>query len=132
MHELLMLGVEGKVLAIPTSYLIEVVPAVELSTIPMQPEYVSGVMNLRGEVLAVHDLRRHAGLAQKQMQESDKIIVASDGKIKIGVLVDKIETVQRFKEEQLFAQSLSPMAFRIIELKDRNVHIRNLQDYLEE
>ncbi len=130
MHELLMLAIDGTVFAVPTSYLVEVLPAVALSPMPLQPEYIKGLMNLRGEVLAVHDMRRHAGLNAKEMEETDKIVVASDGKIKLGLLVDKIEAVQRFKEEQLFAQSLSPRAFRIIELKDRNVHIKDLQDYL--
>lgn len=132
MHELLMLGVDGNVLAVPTGLLLEVLPAVELSPIPMQPPFISGVLNLRGEIVPVHNLRQHAGLTPKEMEETDKIIVASDGKIKLGILVDKIETVQRFKEEQLFAQSLSPRAFRIVELKDKNIHIRNLQDYLED
>ncbi|MDX2105244.1 MAG: chemotaxis protein CheW [Candidatus Melainabacteria bacterium] len=132
MHELLMLAIEGTVFAVPTSYLVEVLPAVALSSMPLQPDYISGLMNLRGEVLAIHDMRRHAGLKAKEMEETDKIVVASDGKIKLGILVDKIEAVQRFKEEQLFAQSLSPRAFRIIELKDRNVHIKDLQDYLDD
>ncbi len=132
MHELLMLAIEGTVFAVPTSYLVEVLPAVALSTMPLQPDFISGVMNLRGEVLAVHDMRKHAGLAAKEIEETDKIVVASDGKIKLGILVDKIEAVQRFKEEQLFAQSLSPRAFRIIELKDRNVLIKDLQDYLDD
>lgn len=132
MHELLMLAIEGTVFAVPTSYLVEVLPAVALSTMPLQPDFISGVMNLRGEVLAVHDMRKHAGLPAKEIEETDKIVVASDGKIKLGILVDKIEAVQRFKEEQLFAQSLSPRAFRIIELKDRNVLIKDLQDYLDD
>ncbi|MCW5822912.1 MAG: chemotaxis protein CheW [Cyanobacteria bacterium TGS_CYA1] len=132
MHELLMLAIEGTVFAVPTTYLVEVLPAVALSSMPLQPDYISGLMNLRGEILAIHDMRRHAGLKAKEMEETDKIVVASDGKIKLGLLVDKIEAVQRFKEEQLFAQSLSPRAFRIIELKDRNVHIKDLQDYLDD
>ncbi|MBP7861336.1 chemotaxis protein CheW [bacterium] len=132
MHELLMLAIDSTVFAVPTSYLVEVLPAVALSSMPHQPDFISGLMNLRGEVIAVHDMRKHAGLIAKEIEETDKIVVATDGKIKLGILVDKIDAVQRFKEEQLFAQSLSPRAFRIIELKDRNVHIKDLQDYLDD
>jgi len=132
MHELLMVAIEGTVFAVPTSYLVEVLPAVQLSSMPYQPEFISGVLNLRGEVVAVHDMRKHAGIQAKEMEETDKIVVATDGKIKLGLLVDKIDAVQRFKEEQLFAQSLSPRAFRIIELKERNISIKDLQDYLDD
>lgn len=76
-------------------------------------------------------MRKHAGLIAKEIEETDKIVVASDGKIKLGILVDKIDAVQRFKERQLFAQSLSPRTPHNRAQRQKRAY-KDLQDYLDD
>ena len=128
--DLLMVRLEGRPFAIPVGFVLEVLPAVELSPIIDQPPEIAGLANIRSEIVAVHYLRSYAGSPPRAMEPTDQIVVVSQGESKLGLLVDSVETVQEFKEEQLFAQSLSPMAFKIVVVEGLMVRLVDLRDYL--
>jgi len=61
--------------------------------LPHAPEFVQGVTNLRGKVLPVIDLRKRFGLAAHQMDKNNRIIVVSNKRIKVGMIVDEVSLV---------------------------------------
>lgn len=63
--------------------------------IPKAPVFVEGVINLRGKIIPVVDLRKRFGLAQEEHSEESRIVVADIAGNTIGVTVDSVNEVIR-------------------------------------
>ena len=84
------------------------VPA-ELTQVPKAPPFVEGVINLRGAVLPVIDLRRRLGLAQLARCERQRVIVFLLGGMRTGFIVDSVAEVLRIAHDAIEpAPPLSP------------------------
>ncbi len=67
----------------------------EVTRVPNAPEYVDGVINLRGKVIPVIDLRRRFDMPRKEHDKNTRVIVVElAGKI-IGFVVDAVQEVLR-------------------------------------
>jgi purine-binding chemotaxis protein CheW len=68
---------------------------VEVTRVPNAPEYVDGVINLRGKVIPIVDLRRRLGMPRKEHGKDTRIVVVElNGKI-TGFVVDAVSEVLR-------------------------------------
>jgi purine-binding chemotaxis protein CheW len=68
---------------------------VEVTSVPNTPEYVDGVINLRGKVIPIIDLRRRFGMPRKEKDKNTRIIVVElSGKV-LGFVVDAVSEVLR-------------------------------------
>ncbi len=71
----------------------EIFPPQEITRVPNAPEYVEGVINLRGKVVAVIDLRKRLGLeVTETTNESRVVVVEYDGE-DVGMIVDAVHEV---------------------------------------
>ena len=79
----------------------EIIGMMAITTVPQTPEYMKGVINLRGKVIPVVDLRLKFGMEAIGYTERTCIIVVEitgDGKkIQIGILVDSVSEVLNIK-----------------------------------
>ncbi|MDX9789697.1 MAG: chemotaxis protein CheW [Candidatus Kapaibacterium sp.] len=76
----------------------EIIRLVEITRVPNAPPFVEGVINLRGKVIPVIDLRKRLGLSGIEAGVESRIIVVElDTKI-IGFLVDKVNEVLRISK----------------------------------
>jgi len=75
--------------------------SVKLTIIPRAPAHVKGVMNLRGEVIPVVDLRSKLGIAGHQPQDHTCIIVVNPGRTTFGLIVDRVCEVQDIPAENI-------------------------------
>ena len=66
---------------------------VDVTTVPHAPEYVRGVINLRGEVVTVVDLRAILGLPPAEITQQTRTVVVHSKDEQIGLLVDRIADV---------------------------------------
>ena len=67
----------------------------DVTRVPNAPEYVDGVINLRGKVIPIIDLRRRFGMARKEHDKSTRIVVVElSGKV-VGFVVDAVSEVLR-------------------------------------
>jgi purine-binding chemotaxis protein CheW len=64
-----------------------------LTRVPDAPEFIKGVINLRGVVTAVIDLRGRFGLLESEYTDSSRIIIVSVGDIEVGLIVDSANDV---------------------------------------
>ena len=72
----------------------EVVPFSEMTRVPLAPEVVGGLLNLRGEIVVAIDLRKRLGLHELQEQPSrPMVIVVDSAEAPVGVLVDELGEV---------------------------------------
>jgi purine-binding chemotaxis protein CheW len=60
----------------------------EITTVPRAPEFIRGVINLRGRILPVLDLKRKLGLGEVEAQRATRIVVVRVGERLLGLLVD--------------------------------------------
>ena len=72
-----------------------------ITRIPNSPDYVKGVINLRGEVVPVLDLRVRFGLASKEYDSSSRIIILLINDLIIGVIVDSSSEVIQLTQEEI-------------------------------
>ena len=78
-----------------------VIPAVELITLPEAPEIMSGLINLRGRMIPVVDIRKKFGLPFRRMEIEDRIIIFQTSTWTTSIVVDKVEGVVEFVPEDL-------------------------------
>lgn len=75
---------------IESSFIGEVYPLKNLTRIPCTPPFVRGVMNVRGKVLSVIDMRKFFDLPDKGLSDLNKVIIVHDDTIEFGILADAI------------------------------------------
>lgn len=68
----------------------EVIKAEGITYLPASPEYIAGIVNLRGNILSVTDLRKIFGLSQKEVTEKTRLVVIESGILETGLLVDEV------------------------------------------
>lgn len=76
--------------AIELHYVREVQPLKDLTPLPGAPPFVLGIVNIRGLVLSVIDIKKFFDLVDRGLTDLNKIIVVADGGMALGVLADRI------------------------------------------
>jgi len=71
----------------------EIIGIMDITTVPRTPHYVMGVINLRGKVIPVTDLRLKFDMAGCERTNQTCIIVVDVGKIEMGIVVDSVSEV---------------------------------------
>jgi purine-binding chemotaxis protein CheW len=64
-----------------------------LTRVPKTPPFIKGVMNLRGVVVPVLDLRGRFGLEETAHTDSSRIVIVNVGAVKVGMIVDSADDV---------------------------------------
>lgn len=80
--------------AIETQFVCEVCPLRNLTPVPCTPRFVLGIVNMRGEILSVIDLKKFFDLPQRGLTDLDKVLVLSSGSMRLGILADVIVGVR--------------------------------------
>jgi purine-binding chemotaxis protein CheW len=73
----------------------------DLTLVPHTPRHVRGVINLRGEVVTVLDLRQILGLGELEFTRDTRNIVLHSGEEPVGVLVDRLSDVVTIQASEL-------------------------------
>lgn len=71
----------------------EVLRVSEIAPVPGAPDYVLGIINLRGNVVTVIDTRKRFGLAPKEMDDATRIVIIESDEQVVGILVDSVAEV---------------------------------------
>jgi purine-binding chemotaxis protein CheW len=79
----------------------EVLRITEISPVPGAPNYVLGIINLRGNVVTVSDARNRFGLPPKETDDASRIIVVDAFNKVIGLLVDNVSEVAYVPNSQI-------------------------------
>lgn len=79
----------------------EVLREIEVAPVPGSPHYVTGIINLRGNVVSVIDARNRFGLPVKESTDLTRIIVIELQQHIIGILVDSVAEVVDIKRSEI-------------------------------
>jgi purine-binding chemotaxis protein CheW len=87
--------------AVETSWVREVVALRELTPLPGVPAFVAGLINVRGRIVAVVDLKAFFDLPRKGLPDLNRVIVIGDDSIEFGLLVDAVHGVVELRRDEL-------------------------------
>lgn len=79
----------------------EIIKPLGITEIPRAPEYILGIISLRGVVIPVFDLRKRLRLGAVEDKPSSRIIVCQEGDLVAGMLVESITQVFRISERNI-------------------------------
>lgn len=79
----------------------EILRLPEITRLPNVPKYVRGVINLRGNVIPVVDVRERFGLSKAKFTDLTRIIVVEIGEKLVGLLVDNVHQVVRIPDKDI-------------------------------
>ena len=71
----------------------EVANIEKITYLPSSPEHIAGIVNLRGDILSVTDLKKVFGLPQEQLTEKSRLVVIESAGLETGLLVDEVDEV---------------------------------------
>jgi purine-binding chemotaxis protein CheW len=97
---------DGHLYAVPLAQVAEITPFMELNRIPHMPKSVEGLLNHRGQVIPVINLRFRMNLPAQDSSLSRNIVVLNQsGASPVGILVDVVDAVISAAQEQLVPAS---------------------------
>jgi purine-binding chemotaxis protein CheW len=89
--------------AVPLSNVIEMGRVPKITFVPRLPDWVRGVTNLRGDILAVIDLRALLGIASANEIEFSRMLVVRSGQSELmtGLVVDQVKGIQELANDEI-------------------------------
>jgi purine-binding chemotaxis protein CheW len=93
--------VADDIFTIPVQIIVEITKLPTLTNVPNAPSFVEGVINLRGDVVFVIDMRKRFGFEDKEFDENTRVIIADIEGIKTGLIVDEVDMVKTIFKSQI-------------------------------
>ena len=87
--------------ALDISVIREILKPREITEIPRVPDFLLGIISLRGNIIPVFDLKRRLGLGVATIDQDSRIIVCQEGDRLAGLLIDRITQVTSIQEERI-------------------------------
>jgi purine-binding chemotaxis protein CheW len=100
-HRYLSFFVENEQYGIEISHINEIIAMMKITHVPRTPDFVEGVINLRGSIIPIVDIRGKFGLERKEHDMNTAIIINEVNGVNIGFIVDRVEDVLTFDEKDL-------------------------------
>lgn len=85
--------------AVEVTQVREIMRMEEITRMPKTPAYVEGIINLRGQIIAVIGLANRLNLESAERGDETRIIVVEAGEVKVGMIVDSVSEVLRISTE---------------------------------
>lgn len=104
----------------------------EITPVPTTPGFLKGVINIRGNIVPVTDIREILGLPVKNRSRDSRIMILNFKNAQIGILVDAVTEVRRLEKQQVVAESIQSgisdgkFIENIIQYNDRFLVLLNL------
>jgi len=108
----------------------------QITKVPNAPNFVDGVVNLRGRVIPVIDLRTKLGIERKEHDKNTRIVVVEVGGKNAGFIVDAVKEVLRIPESiteappEIVTGINSEFITAVAKLEDRLITIIDLEKIL--
>lgn len=89
----------GEEYGVPIEQVQEIVRVAPITQVPNSPEYMEGVINLRGRVLPVLNLRKRLKMKETGITKASRIVIAEINSKVIGLLVDSVSHVLKIQKD---------------------------------
>lgn len=105
--EVIRFQLHPEVYAIATDLVQEVITMDSLTPIPGTPGFIMGIVNYRGTILSVVNLKRFLGITETGLTQMNKIIVLRDEQMEFGLVVDKILNTESVHSSSISAPPIA-------------------------
>jgi len=92
---------EHQLFGIPIADVVQIVGVQEIIAVPEFPNYAKGVINLRGTIIPIIDVRLRLKKAEKEYDEKTCIIVTNINDSYFGFIVDSVDEVAKINEDNI-------------------------------
>ncbi len=100
-YQLVIFSIGDEEFGVDISQVREIVRLIPITYLPKAPEFIEGVVNLRGQVVAVIDLAKRLVISAKQRGDNTRIIIVEIEGLTMGMIVDSVSEVLRLSSEQI-------------------------------
>jgi purine-binding chemotaxis protein CheW len=126
--------IAGEEFGIPIDKVMQIIMPQKITPLPKVPSFINGVINLRGLVIPLMDLRKRLGVEFSSLKE--KILIIKINGEKMGLLVDDVREIVNIEKEHVvnpptIFKGLKPeYLLSIVKINDRLIVILNLNNLL--
>ena len=89
----LLFTLDGSYYGLPLALALEILTVSSITKLPRVADYVKGIINLRGKVIPVLDVRKKLGIEERPYDDSNCIIVIDIRDMHVGLIVDMVSEV---------------------------------------
>lgn len=114
-EKLVIYSLSGELFAFKGLYIKEILVPSEISYVPGSPDYLQGVINVRGDIESVAAIEGILGLPETKVSDRNRILIAEDQDVRSGILVENIMDVVDVPVDSI-KPPLSTMSGAIAEL----------------
>lgn len=93
---------------IDVGYVTEIINIQTISLVPDMPNFIKGIINLRGKIIPVMDIRIRFRLEPQEYNDRTCIIIANISNILVGLIVDEVKEVANIPENQIEPPPITP------------------------
>lgn len=93
--------IHGQLFGISISDVVQIVGMQKITEVPDYPHYAKGIINLRGSIIPLIDIRLRLGKPEREYDDRTCIIVANIGDRYFGFIVDEVEEVSDIADDQI-------------------------------
>jgi purine-binding chemotaxis protein CheW len=124
--------------AIAITKIQEIILMKPITRIPQVPDFIEGLINLRGSVIPIVNLRKRFGLASRDVDDETRTIVVNIHDKTVGCIVDAVTQVMRINRDQIQPPPLSVLSVShqyvagLARLEDRLIIILDIERLFDE
>ncbi|NJD04384.1 MAG: chemotaxis protein CheW [Ruminiclostridium sp.] len=138
-RQLVVFNVNGEEFGVDVSKVNIIEHRMDIFKVPNTPEYVEGLINLRGKVYPVFSLRKRLGMPAKDLDDDTKIIMVNTGSAIAGLIADGINEIKKVEDQDIEAAPATLDAIldgmkrkfisSIIKVENRVIMLLNLETF---
>jgi purine-binding chemotaxis protein CheW len=133
-NRLLVFTIEDRSYALHLEAVERVVRAVEVTPLPKAPPIVLGIINVRGRITPVVDMRKRFGLPEREIGLNDQLIIARTPKLHVSLVADSVDGVMEIDGEEIIRTDLvlpkTEYVEGVVKLDDGLLLIHDLDRFL--
>lgn len=100
-EQLVIFDLSGQKYAIPVLNTQEIIKMVDVTPIPRSDDFVDGVINLRGRIVPIINLKKRLSLQRAEATRDTRIIVVEHDEASVGIIVDRVQEVGRYNSDEV-------------------------------
>lgn len=110
----LLFYIEDMLYSVELRYVLEIIAVQTATHLPNLPIYIKGIINLRGKVIPVIDMRLKLGMLERDYDDKTCIVVIDINEMHIGLIVDSVSEVVTISQKQISATPEGDIAEKYI------------------
>lgn len=93
--------IDGEDYGVEVTNVKEIIPVPKITKVPKLPSFIEGIINLRGDLIGVLDVRKRFGKIPKEHDEETCIVVIVYNQYTLGLIVDSVKAAQTIPPEDV-------------------------------